>query len=105
MPEPVFSRSLTAAEYLEGEKAAAERHEFVNGVVIAMTGASKTHNRLTKQLARLFDDRLAGGSCEAFGTDVKVRVQGLTTTASITRTFTWSARPSRPMSITPSAPS
>ncbi|MGE5155122.1 MAG: Uma2 family endonuclease [Bdellovibrio bacteriovorus] len=77
MPEPVFSRSLTAAEYLEGEKSAAERHEFVNGAVFAMTGASKTHNRLTKRLARLFDDRLAGRPCEAFGTDVKVRVQGL----------------------------
>lgn len=77
MPKPMTKPPLTAAEYLEGEKVAAVRHELVNGEVVAMTGATKMHNRLTKRLARLFDDRLAGGPCEAFGTDVKVRVQAL----------------------------
>lgn len=77
MPEPVSRPRIAVEEYLEGEKVAAERHVFVNGEVVAMTGATKTHNRLTKRLARLFDDRLSGGPCEAFSTDVKVRITTL----------------------------
>ena len=77
MPQTLIEPPLTVAEYLQGEKSAAVRHEYVNGAVLAMTGATKTHNRLTKRLARLFDDRLAGGPCEAFGADVKVRIQAL----------------------------
>ena len=44
MPEPMTKPSLTATEYLEGEKGAPVRHEFVNGEVVAMTGATKMHN-------------------------------------------------------------
>ena len=53
------------------------RHEYVNGTVEAMTGGTKTHNRLTKRLARLIDDRLTGKPCESFSTDVKVRVHAV----------------------------
>ena len=70
MPEPVSRPRITAEGYLVGEKVATERHVFINGEVVAMTRATKTHNRLTRRLARLFDDRLAGGPCEAFSTDV-----------------------------------
>jgi len=77
MPKPVSRPRITVEAYLEGEKVATERHVFINGEVVAMTGATKMHNRLTRRLARLFDDRLAGGPCEAFSTDVKVRITTL----------------------------
>ena len=70
-------RGVSAEEYLAGERVAEIRHEYVNGEVFAMTGVTKTHNRLTQRLARLASDRLAGGPCEVFTVDVKVRVRTL----------------------------
>ncbi len=67
---------LTAAEYLEGEKASSERHEFVDGEVYSMSGASKRHNRIVRSLLEKFERELKKG-CEAFFTDVKVRIAHL----------------------------
>jgi hypothetical protein len=75
MANPARSPTLSVEDYLEGEKTSEVRHEYVNGQTYAMVGASKRHNRLTKRLARLVDDRLEGTPCESFTTDVKVRVR------------------------------
>ena len=65
---------ISVEDYLQGEKVSEVRHEYVDGRVYAMTGASKNHNRLTQRLARLIGDGLTGGGCEAFASDVKVRI-------------------------------
>jgi len=75
MSLPALGTGISVEEYLTGEQVSPVRHEYVNGTVEAMTGGTKTHNRLTKRLARLIDDRLAGKPCESFSTDVKVRVR------------------------------
>ncbi|XSG86304.1 MAG: Uma2 family endonuclease [Methylohalobius sp. ZOD2] len=65
---------LTVEEYLEGEKHADIRHEYERGEVVAMIGASRNHNRLT---GRIFADllrHLEDTPCEAFASDMKVRV-------------------------------
>lgn len=67
---------ISVAEYLEGEKTAVERHEFVDGEVYAMSGASKRHNRIVRTLLDKFDSELEDG-CEVFFTDVKVRIAHL----------------------------
>ena len=41
---------LTAAEYLELEKSAEVRHEFVDGVMLAMAGSSLQHNEIVFRL-------------------------------------------------------
>ncbi len=75
MPQAAQHAAITVDEYLAGERVSLVRHAYVDGEVFAMAGASKAHNRLTKRLARLCDDRLAATPCEAFTTDVKVRVR------------------------------
>ena len=74
MSLPAVGTGISVEDYLAGEELSEVRHEYVNGIVEAMTGGTKTHNRLTKRLARLIDDRLAGKPCESFSTDVKVRL-------------------------------
>lgn len=37
---------ITEVEYLEGEKLAEERHEYVDGVVYAIAEASRRHGRM-----------------------------------------------------------
>jgi len=74
MSLPAVGTRISVEDYLAGEEVSEVRHEYVNGTIEAMTGGTKTHNRLTKRLARLIDDRLTGKPCESFSTDVKVRV-------------------------------
>ncbi len=65
---------ITEAEYLEGEKIAEERHEYVDGVVYAMAGASRRHGRIAVNFARKLSltDR-QGNPCEIYLSDIKVR--------------------------------
>lgn len=73
---PKLRPRISVAEYLEGEKSAVERHEYLDGEVYAMSGASKRHNRIVRMLLEKFDSELKEG-CEVFFTDVKVRISHL----------------------------
>ncbi|WP_462329446.1 Uma2 family endonuclease [Thiohalocapsa halophila] len=70
---------VAVADYLDGERVSDIRHEYADGVVDAMVAVSKTHNRLTKRLSRLVDDVTESLPCEAFTTEVKVRIKTLDT--------------------------
>ena len=61
-------------EYLEGEKLADNRHEYVDGKVYAMAGSSKRHNRIAGNLYRSL---LSAGQqgCDAYIGDIKVRIE------------------------------
>lgn len=66
---------ITEAEYLEAEKLAEERHEYVDGHVYAMAGTSRRHNRIAFNIA--FNLRLASqdNPCDIHLSDVKARAQ------------------------------
>jgi Uma2 family endonuclease len=74
MSLPKERLALSVAEYLEGERDAGVRHEYVAGQAYAMTGASARHNRIALNIAGRLNDLLADGECEAFMADMKVRV-------------------------------
>jgi Uma2 family endonuclease len=63
---------LSVAEYLEGEKDSPVRHEYVEGYVYAMAGASDRHNRISLNIASRLNDLLGEGPCEVFMADMKV---------------------------------
>lgn len=65
---------ITAAEYLEGEMRSETRHEFVDGRVYAMSGASTRHNRICLETATLLNEHLRGGPCRTFIEAVKVQI-------------------------------
>ncbi len=66
---------LSVEEYLEFEAASESRHEYVAGEVFAMSGASLRHNRIATNLFSAISSHLRGGPCEAFVSDVKVRLR------------------------------
>ncbi|MEK6302663.1 MAG: Uma2 family endonuclease [Acidobacteriota bacterium] len=68
---------MTVAEYLESEKDGTVRHEYLDGEVYAMSGASKRHNRIANNLNIHLDTRLRGGPCQVFIVDVKVFIEAL----------------------------
>jgi Uma2 family endonuclease len=61
------------ADYLEGEQQSAVKHEFVDGDVFLMAGASKNHERLAGNIYRKFGNHLENSHCEPFASDMKVR--------------------------------
>lgn len=69
VPKP---RKMTPEEFLLWERRQESRHEFYDGEIVAMTGASLSHNRLSRNLVRLLGNQLAGSSCEVLGADMRV---------------------------------
>jgi Uma2 family endonuclease len=70
--EPLF---MTLEKYFDFEERSSIRHEFVNGFVFAMTGASVAHAAVNGNLAFAFRSRLKHGPCKVFTSDVKVLIQ------------------------------
>ncbi len=72
MPEaaPLFSID----DYMAWEAEQAERHEYLNGEVFAMTGARDAHNTIALNIAGHLREKLRGTPCRAFIADMKLRV-------------------------------
>src|SRR5437762_2605721 len=71
---PKATDRMSPDEYLEGERSADVRHEYVDGRVYAMAGASDDHNRITRNILTALDNALRGKPCEPFATDMKVKI-------------------------------
>ena len=66
---------MSEAEYLSREPKASLRHEYINGTVVAMSGASTRHNVITARILRALGNRLDGGPREAMTSDQRVFVE------------------------------
>ncbi len=66
-------RLRTVAEYLEFERAAEERHEFIDGVIRAMAGESPRHSNINANLITEVTIQLKRTSCRTFSPNMKVR--------------------------------
>ena len=58
----------TYADYLAVEQSSERRHEFFDGVIVAMAGGSDEHNALAMRFAVVFGVRLARG-CRGYSPD------------------------------------
>jgi Uma2 family endonuclease len=65
---------ISEQEYLEDEKVRDVKHEYFNGEIFAMSGASKNHERLTLNVSSEFRQHLKGSPCEALSSNIKVRI-------------------------------
>jgi len=61
-------RRASYADYLAAEQDSDHRHEFLDGVIIAMAGGSDEHNAIAGNLARLLGNRRTG-SCRYYTPD------------------------------------
>lgn len=66
---------LTEDEYLESEKTREIKHEYVDGEIYAMAGASRSHNILTSNMLFQFMSHLDGTRCIPFSADMKVKIE------------------------------
>ena len=66
---------IDVASYLARESSADVKHEYVDGWVRAMSGASNRHNRIATNTLGVLWNQLQGKPCQPFNSDTKVKIQ------------------------------
>lgn len=73
-PQPLLSPTrFTMAEYLTFERAAEERHEYLDGLIYDMAGESEAHGMIAMNLSIALGTQLRGSGCRVFSKDMKVQ--------------------------------
>lgn len=65
---------VSPEEYLEFERAALDKHEYLNGEIFAMSGAKLGHVRICRNISTSLTNQLKNRSCEAFQSDLRVHI-------------------------------
>ncbi len=67
-------RRVPFAEYLRLEAYSNVKHEYLDGVMYAMSGGSPRHAALIGRVTGALGSQLAGRGCEVFSSDLRIRV-------------------------------
>ncbi len=67
-------KSLSPDEYLDWEEDQPTKHEYFHGRIYAMTGGSLEHVTVIQNLGLSLGNRLRGGSCRVFTSELRVKV-------------------------------
>lgn len=65
---------ITTADYLAGEADSPVKHEYLDGEVFAMAGASEAHVTIAGNLFAMLRAHVRGGPCRTYIADMKLRV-------------------------------
>jgi Uma2 family endonuclease len=65
---------ITVDEYLEAEANSQIKHEYRDGYIYAMAGASDAHVTIAGNLFAIFRNHLRGSGCRAYVSDMRVNV-------------------------------
>jgi Uma2 family endonuclease len=65
---------VTPEQYLEIERKAEYKSEYLDGKMIAMPRANRDHNRLTRDLALILCPQVEKHGCELFTSDMRIQV-------------------------------
>lgn len=68
-----FPKLWTVDDFLGWESLQEERYEFVQGMIRAMTGGSVDHAAIIGNIAGTLRERLRGGPCRAYASELKVK--------------------------------
>ncbi len=75
--EPAHSyqkKFYSIGEYLEMENEASEKHEYYNGEIFAMSGASARHNIISVNIITALAIASKGKNCQPFGSDMRIHI-------------------------------
>lgn len=64
----------TEQEYIQFERASIGKHEYFDGQIYAMTGASRIHNLIAGNTLAMLHRQLRKKPCEIFPSDMRVKV-------------------------------
>lgn len=66
--------SMSVEEYLAFERASEIKHEYFDGEIYAMTGASEAHNLINLNVATALKNQLRGRPCKIYASDMRVKM-------------------------------
>jgi Uma2 family endonuclease len=72
IPNPTATRE----EYLRRERLAETRSEYYGGRIMAMTGATRVHNRIVVNISTTLDEQLRDRPYNNYANDMRVSVRG-----------------------------
>jgi Uma2 family endonuclease len=72
----VSDKTMTVEQYLEFEKTAELRHEFVDGQLIAMAGETLTHDDIVLNIVEALRPLARAKKCKLHATNIQTRVRG-----------------------------
>jgi Uma2 family endonuclease len=67
-------QKFTIEEYLQMERSSEQKHEYYNGEIFAMSGASPKHNVIFRNLYGKLAYRLEGKPCQPYGSDLRIHI-------------------------------
>jgi Uma2 family endonuclease len=70
---------LSENDYLAFELTAPIKHEYIDGDIYAMAGASNYHNRISGNIFFQLRSKTRGSGCSVFATDMKLRIPQMRT--------------------------
>lgn len=76
--QPHEKAGMSSEEYLENERTSEIRHEYFDGEIFAMTGASLNHNRIQHNISRVLGNQLLESSCDVLLSDQRIKIETLT---------------------------
>lgn len=75
MSKAVANKIYSIDEYLEFEGKSRRKHEYVDGEILLMAGASRRHSRIASNIGGELYLRLKGTNCEVHYGDLRLRVR------------------------------
>lgn len=74
MTQAASHHRYTIEEYLRRERDSVEKHEFDDGEILAMAGATRVHVLITGNVHGELRNRLRGKPCVPYGSDLRIRL-------------------------------
>lgn len=75
MNQAAAEKIMSETEYLAFEEKSKIRHEFMDGEIFAMAGASRKHNLLSTNISTELNLRLRETDCEVYASDFRVKIR------------------------------
>ena len=66
---------MSETEYLAFEERSKIKHEFMDGEIFAMAGATRRHNLATANVSRILGNALEETDCEVYVSDFRVKIR------------------------------
>jgi Uma2 family endonuclease len=73
--EPGQRQRASEAEYLAREQTSSTKHEYINGEIVAMSGATPEHNLVAANITGVLRERLRDRPCLVLSSDQRVHVR------------------------------
>ena len=70
-------RQLTGEQYLALEAESEVKHEYIDGEIFAMTGATLFHNRIAMNTAVALGNQMIDSDCWLYSSDMRVKINEL----------------------------